>query len=198
MAEVLKGIPAAEKLNAETLNKANKLRETGVEPCLAIVRMGEKPDDIFYENSAVKRSSMVGVKAVRVTLPNTASEEELLAKINEINNDDTIHGVLILMPLPKHIDGNKVREALDPRKDVDGITAGSLAGVFSGNGDGYPPCTAQSCMEILDYYNVPLSGKKAVVIGRSLGGVHAHPFVEADTIVEQLAVWMLCEKLDRY
>ncbi len=168
MANILKGTPVAEKLNAITLEQANALKEKGIEPCLAIVRMGEKPDDIFYENSAVKRSSLVGVKAVRVTLPESATQEELLNKINEINEDDTIHGVLILMPLPKHIDASAVRKALKPSKDVDGITSGSLAGVFSGNGEGYAPCTAQSCMEILDYYDVPLSGKKAVVIGRSL------------------------------
>ena len=168
MANILKGLPVAEKLNAKTLEKANTLKEKGIEPCLAIVRMGEKPDDIFYENSAVKRSSLVGVKAIRVTLHETATQDELLVKINEINEDDTIHGVLILMPLPKHIDGNAVRKALKPSKDVDGITSASLSGVFSGNGEGYAPCTAQSCMEILDYYNVPLSGKKAVVIGRSL------------------------------
>lgn len=168
MANILKGVPVAEKLNNTTLDRANVLKKSGIEPCLAIVRVGEKPDDIFYENSAVKRSSLAGVKAVRITLPEAVSQNELLAKINDINNDADIHGVLILMPLPKHIDSNAVRMALSPDKDVDGITSGSLAGVFSGNGKGYAPCTAQSCMEILDYYNIPISGKNAVVIGRSL------------------------------
>ena len=168
MAEILKGTPVAAKLNEATLKKANDLKEKGIEPCLAILRVGEKPDDIYYENSAVKRSANVGVKAVRVTLPGDVTEEELLNKIEELNEDDAIHGVLILMPLPKGIDAGKVRCALKPEKDVDGITPGSMEGIYSGSGKGYAPCTAQSCIEILDHYNVPISGKNVVVIGRSL------------------------------
>lgn len=88
--------------------------------------------------------------------------------IRQINGDASVHGCLIFRPLPKRFDDRRVQEALAPEKDVDGITDGSMAGVFTNMPIGYPPCTAQACLEILKYYNVPLSGKRAVVVGRSL------------------------------
>ena len=88
--------------------------------------------------------------------------------LDEVNTDDGIHGCLLFRPLPKQFDDRTVRAALRPEKDIDGITDGSLAGVFTNTDLGYAPCTAQACMEILKYYNVPLSGKRAVVVGRSL------------------------------
>jgi methylenetetrahydrofolate dehydrogenase (NADP+)/methenyltetrahydrofolate cyclohydrolase len=168
MAEILKGAPVAAVINEATKAAVRKLAKKGIEPCLAILRVGEKPDDIYYENSAVKRSADVGVKAVRVTLPGDVTEEELLDRIRELNEDDAIHGVLILMPLPRTIDANRVRQALRPDKDVDGITPGSMEGIYSGSGRGYAPCTAQSCIEILDHYDTEVSGKNVVVVGRSL------------------------------
>ena len=88
--------------------------------------------------------------------------------IAEINADDSIHGCLLFRPLPKQFNDRTVRAALAPEKDIDGITDGSLAGVFTNTALGYPPCTAQACLEILKYYDIPLSGKRAVVVGRSL------------------------------
>ena len=96
------------------------------------------------------------------------SQEELLDVIRQINGDASVHGCLIFRPLPKRFDDRRIQEALAPEKDVDGITDGSLAGVFTNTALGYPPCTAQACLEILKYYDIPLSGKRAVVVGRSL------------------------------
>jgi methylenetetrahydrofolate dehydrogenase (NADP+)/methenyltetrahydrofolate cyclohydrolase len=96
------------------------------------------------------------------------SENSILEVIEQINLDDAIHGCLLLRPLPEGIDEERVRNALTPEKDVDGITDSSLAGVFSGSGRGYPPCTAQACMDLLEYYGVNLSGKRTVIVGRSL------------------------------
>lgn len=91
-----------------------------------------------------------------------------MAAVDRVNNDDNIHGVLIFRPLPKHLDEAAVIKALSPEKDVDGITDGSMVGVFAGTNQGFPPCTPWACMEILDHYGIDCTGKKAVVIGRSL------------------------------
>ncbi|MBP8641007.1 MAG: bifunctional 5,10-methylenetetrahydrofolate dehydrogenase/5,10-methenyltetrahydrofolate cyclohydrolase [Oscillospiraceae bacterium] len=168
MAIELKGAPVAEAINQRSQAVLSNLLSRGATPTLAIVRVGERGDDIAYENGAVKRCEKVGVAVTRVLLPESLTQAELMTKINELNVDSSIHGVLILMPLPKHLDGEAVRQALFPEKDVDGITDGSLAGVFTGSGSGFPPCTAQACIEILDHYGFDCKGKSAVVIGRSL------------------------------
>ena len=168
MAIELKGAPVAEAINSRSQTELSKLISQGITPTLAIVRVGERGDDIAYENGAVKRCEKVGVAVSRVVLDEEITQAELMKKIGKLNNDSTIHGVLILMPLPKQLDGEAVRQALAPEKDVDGITDGSLAGVFTGSGNGFAPCTAQACIEILDHYGIDCKGKSAVVIGRSL------------------------------
>ena len=144
------------------------LKEKGVTPTLGIVRVGERGDDLSYERGAVKRCETLGVAYEKFLLPADCTQEELMAVIDQVNKNDAIHGVLIFRPLPKHLDEAAVIKALDPEKDVDGITDGSMVGVFAGTNQGFPPCTPQACMEILDYYNVDCTGKKAVVVGRSL------------------------------
>ena len=168
MATELKGAPVAASINERSQKELEILLEKGITPTLAIVRVGEREDDIAYENGAVKRCEKVGVAVSRVVLPDYVTQEELIKKINELNYDASVHGVLVLMPLPKHLDGEAVRRLLSPKKDVDGITDGSLAGVFTGSGEGFAPCTAQACIETLDYYGIDCKGKRAVVIGRSL------------------------------
>ena len=168
MATILKGAEVTKALNESLIEKTNSLKEKGVTPTLAIVRVGERPDDISYEKGATKRCEKIGVNVKNFILPEDVSEEDLLKTIDIVNNDKEIHGCLMFRPLPKHINETKVRAALSPEKDVDGITDGSLAGVFTGSGEGYPPCTAQACIEILEHFGYEIKGKKAVVIGRSL------------------------------
>lgn len=168
MAEILKGAPVAKALTEANRERAEKLKEAGIEPALAIIRLGENPSDLSYERGAIKRAEKTGIRVVQHVLPKTASQEELLGEIEKINRDDSIHGVLMFRPLPGHIDEKAVCEALDPAKDMDGITSGSMAGVFMENGMGYPPCTASAVMEIFDYYGIELKGKKVTVFGRSL------------------------------
>lgn len=168
MAIELKGAPVAAAINERTQKELQALLELSIMPTLAILRVGEREDDLAYENGAVKRCEKVGVAVSRVTLPEGITQDELLKKISDLNNDKKIHGVLILMPLPKQLDGEAVRRILSPEKDVDGITDGSMAGVFTGSGAGFAPCTAQACIEILDHYGIDCTGKRAVVIGRSL------------------------------
>jgi len=168
MAELLKGAAVVAALNEKMIADITELKAKGVNPTLAILRVGERPDDISYEKGATKRAETVGVDVKNVLLPNDVTQEELIKNVEALNNDASVHGVLIFRPLPKHLDEEAVRQTLSPVKDIDGITDGSLAGVFTGNNNGYPPCTAQACMEILDYYGVDCKGKRAVVVGRSL------------------------------
>lgn len=168
MAEHWKGAPVARALTERLIVKANQLKVQGIVPTLAIVRVGERPEDLSYERGALKRCEKVGIRVRQFTLPEESSHGDLLALIEQINADREIHGCLLFRPLPPQIDEAAICAALDPAKDVDGITAGSLAAVFTGSGAGYPPCTAQACMEILDYYGRDLTGKRAVVVGRSL------------------------------
>lgn len=168
MAELLKGKPVADRITAETSLKAAALKERGIVPTLAIVRLGEEPGDISYEKGAVKRAAEAGVEVRSLVFDRSISQDELAAEIVKLNADDSVHGVLLFRPLPKHIDEKAICEMLDPAKDVDGITSGSLAGIFMDTDVGFPPCTAKGCIEILDHYGYELSGKKVTVMGRSL------------------------------
>ena len=170
MAMQLLGKEVNEKLNARIIADCEALKAKGVNPTLAIVRCGERPDDLSYEKGATKRAETLGVAVVNYILPEDVSKEELIRTIDEINANDGIHGVLMFRPLPKHLkaDQDEICNRLDPRKDVDGMTDGSNAGVFMGKKLGFAPCTPAACMEILDHYGIDCTGKKAVVIGRSL------------------------------
>jgi len=168
MAEILKGAPVTAALNEKMQAEIAQLKTKGVSPTLAILRIGERGDDISYERGAMKRCETVGVEVKNVLLPADVTQDKLMSTVDELNRDAGVHGVLIFRPMPKHLDEEAVRRALSPAKDIDCITDGSLAGVFTGTNQGFPPCTAQACMEILDYYNIDLKGKRAVVIGRSL------------------------------
>ena len=168
MAQILKGAPVVAAMNEANAARCAALKEKGIVPTLAVVRVGAREDDISYEKGIVTRCGKVGVEVRQFHLAEDVTQEELLDVIRQINGDASVHGCLIFRPLPKRFDDRRVQEALAPEKDVDGITDGSMAGVFTNMPIGYPPCTAQACLEILKYYNVPLSGKRAVVVGRSL------------------------------
>ena len=170
MAKLLLGKEVNEKLNARIIEQCNALKAQGVQPTLAIVRCGERPDDLSYERGATKRADTLGVAVEKFLLPEDVTKEALLKTIDEINANDKIHGVLLFRPLPKHLkaDQDEICNRLDPAKDVDCMTDGSNAGVFMGKKLGFAPCTPAACMEILDHYGIDLTGKKAVVIGRSL------------------------------
>lgn len=168
MAMLLSGKAAVVALTEKMAQEAAKLRACGTVPTLAVVRVGERGDDIAYEKSAAKRCAAAGVEVRSFVLPTEAAERELIEVIEQINADKGIHGCLLFRPLPKTMDDRRVCNTLAPEKDVDGITDTSMAGVYSGSGVGFPPCTPSACMEILDYYGIDVTGKRAVVIGRSL------------------------------
>lgn len=168
MAKQLLGKEVTASLNERIKAQAARLQEKGVNPTLAIIRVGENPSDISYEKGADKRCETLGVACEKILLPEDVSQEELLAVMDRLNKNEKIHGVLLLRPLPGHLEQSAIENALDPTKDVDCMTDGSMSGVFTGKKVGFPPCTPQACMEILDYYGIDCTGKKAVVIGRSL------------------------------
>jgi len=170
MAKKLLGKEVNEALVAALQARTAALKEKGIVPTLGIVRLGENPSDLSYEKGATKRAEEVGVAVKNFVLPETATKEEVLAVIDQVNADDSIHGVLMFRPLPKHLkaDQDEICNRLAPKKDVDSMTHMSNAGVFEGQDLGYAPCTPAACMEILDYYGIDCKGKNAVVIGRSL------------------------------
>ena len=171
MAKLLLGKEVTDALNANLMERTAALREKGVAPTLGIIRVGADPSDLSYEKGATARAALVGVEVKKFELPADATKEDVLAVIDQVNADASIHGVLMFRPLPKHLkaDQNEICNRLDPKKDVDCMTHMSNAGVFEGLKDlGYAPCTPAACMEILDFYGIDCKGKNAVVIGRSL------------------------------
>ena len=168
MAQILKGAEVTAALNERMIAQVSELREEGVTPTLAILRVGERHEDISYETGVMKRCDKIGVAVQNVILPADVESGIFFDTLEELNRDPSVHGILMFRPLPKHIDGEKAMRMLAPEKDVDGCTDGSLAGVFANRRIGFPPCTAEAAMEMLDYYGIDCEGKRAVVLGRSL------------------------------
>lgn len=168
MARILKGKEVADALTAQMQKDVEELRAAGVTPTLCIFRVGERPDDLSYERGATKRAQTVGIDVKKVVLPADVTQEVFDEAFTKVNEDDSIHGILLFRPLPKQLDNEKARQMLNPAKDIDGCTDLSLAGVFTNTKTGFPPCTAQAAMEILHHFGIQIKGKKAAVIGRSL------------------------------
>ena len=168
MAQELRGAPVAQALTEELAGRVAALEARGVTPTLAIVRVGERPDDLSYERAALKRAEKVGIAVRQFVLSADCTQDELMAAIDEVNRDDSIHGCLMFRPLPRALDEVAACAALDPAKDMDGITAGSLYGVFAGRPTGYPPCTAEAVICLLEHYGYELRGADVTVVGRSL------------------------------
>lgn len=168
MAELLKGAPVAAALAEKTAADAEALKARGIVSTLAILRVGAREDDLSYERGAVKRCTAAGIEVRSVVLPEDVDQNAFMETLKELNRDDTVHGILMFRPLPAHLDEEAARKALAPEKDVDGVTDGSLAGVFTGSGEGFSPCTAQAVVEILNHYGIELKEKTVAIAGRSL------------------------------
>ena len=185
MATILKGAPVVAAMNERNAALCEQLKAKGITPTLAVVRVGEREDDLSYERGVMTRCGKVGVAVKQFVLPADATPEQLLRILDEVNTDDGIHGCLLFRPLPKQFDDRTIRAALRPEKDIDGITDGSLAGVFTNTDLGYAPCTAQACMDILKYYKIPLSGKRAVVVAMGkMAAVGADCLRAGQTVVD--------------
>lgn len=164
----LKGAPVAAAIRDSVKGPVGRLRAEGIVPRLAVVRVGRREDTASYEREICRRFSAAGAEVDIVELPETASQERLEGAVQALNDDPGTHGILLLKPLPAGLSEEPLRRRIDERKDVDGIGYAGMARLFSGAEGGYPPCTAQAVVEILDGYGIGISGKKAVVVGRSL------------------------------
>ena len=170
MAKMLLGTEVNKAIVAELQTRIRALRSQGITPTLPILRVGENASDLSYERGATAKAELVGVNIKRFVLPEDADKAQILAVIDQLNADESIHGVLLFRPLPHHLkdDESEICNRLKPEKDVDAMTHLSNAGVFENRSElGFTPCTAAACMEILDHYNIDCTGKNAVVIGRS-------------------------------
>lgn len=168
MAIRLTGKEVAQSLNADSRARIAALEARGLRPQLALLRVGERGDDLAYEQSILKRAAALGVKTCTYVFPETVATEELLEAVEVLNRDRATHGVLLFRPLPRHLDEERVCEALNPAKDVDGVTRASMAALYAGRPGAFAPCTAQACLELLDHYQIDVAGKRVLVLGRSL------------------------------
>ncbi|MDD5018206.1 MAG: tetrahydrofolate dehydrogenase/cyclohydrolase catalytic domain-containing protein [Eubacteriales bacterium] len=168
MAMILDGKKVGNDIDLETQKKVEDLKGKGIEPRLAIIRMGEKPDDIYYEKSAIQRSEKLGIRTKSMIIGEDATQAEAEEAMKSCSDDAAVHGILMLRPMGRHIDEEAVIKHLNPCKDIDGITPDSLGGVFLGKRECFAPCTPEACMRLLAYYDIKLLSKNVVVIGRSL------------------------------
>lgn len=164
--EILKGGAASGRIKEEV---AAMLEEMGGRvPKLAIVRVGENPDDLSYERGAKKKMENFGLRVQSFAYPKEISQEEFMREFQRVNEDPDVDGILLLCPLPRHIDQKKAAEAIDPHKDLDGISPVNAAKVFSGDREGFAPCTAEAVMEVLKTAGISIRGKRVVIVGRSM------------------------------
>ena len=164
--EILKGLPVANAINEKLMEQVKSI--DGTLPHIAIIRVGERPDDCSYERGAVKKMDKVGVRCTTYTFDADIDNETFQAEFDKINENPDIDGILMLRPLPKQLDEKQIENKIDPRKDLDGISPLNLAKVYAGDESGYAPCTAEAVIEMLDYAGIDIKGKRVTVVGRSL------------------------------
>ncbi|MEE0464307.1 MAG: bifunctional 5,10-methylenetetrahydrofolate dehydrogenase/5,10-methenyltetrahydrofolate cyclohydrolase, partial [Lachnospiraceae bacterium] len=169
MAELLGG-PVAQKICENIIDRLEKAKKSdkypGRLPKLAIVRVGKREDDLAYERGAVKRTEKVGMDCETFEFDTDITNEEFQKEFIKINSDNDIDGILLFMPLPKHINTQEAIANFCPDKDLDGLTLGNMAALYAGT-DGYAPCTAEAVIKLLEYSDIDVDGKNVTVIGRS-------------------------------
>ena len=164
MANILKGKDVAEYIDNQSIEDIKK----GLNPCLAIFKVGNKDNDSAYERGIDKKAEKLGVKVIKYNFELDAEANMFYDALDRANNDENIHGILVFRPLPKQLDETLLNKHISFKKDVDACLDESLAGVFIGSNKTFAPCTAQAVIELLDYYNIDVKGKNVVVLGRSL------------------------------
>ena len=168
MGQVIKGKPVADAITAELQKDVEALKAQGIMPKLKIVRVGAREDDLAYERGALTRMEKCGIIAEVLELPVDIEQADFVKELKAVNDDESVHGILLFRPLPKHLDMEEIKFVVDAVKDVDCMNPLNAEKVFEGDKTGYPPCTSQACVEILDHYGINLSGTKVAVIGRSM------------------------------
>lgn len=184
MSELMNGKELAEKMQAELALKVKELNERQINPGLVVLLVGENPASQVYVRNKERVANQLGIYSKVERYSQTISEDELLNEIEKYNNDPRFHGILVQLPLPKHIDEEKVLLEIDPKKDVDGFHPLNLGRLFAGNPDKIP-CTPYGIMKMFEAYDIDLTGKRAVVIGRSniVGKPMAQLLLMADATV---------------
>jgi len=165
-AQLIDGVALSKKLRDQFAQQTQDLIQHGIQPGLAVILVGEDPASQVYVRNKVKACEQAGFHSVLDRQPASMSEAELLARVQALNIDPKIHGILVQLPLPRHIDAQKVIEAISPEKDVDGFHVASAGALMTGL-PGFWPCTPHGCMKMLEEIQCDLRGKHAVVIGRS-------------------------------
>jgi len=168
MTTIIDGRAIAEKVYVELRGEIAELKSRGLTPGLAVVLVGDNPASRAYVRAKDKMCRELGLYSVKLELPTTTEQEELLARVEELNRDQAVHGILVQSPPPKQIDEAAILRALDPRKDVDGFHPLNVAKLAMGDGSGFVPCTPLGCLRLLRETNVSLSGANVVVLGRSM------------------------------
>jgi len=164
----LRGMPVVSALTKQMNMQIEQLNQKQIIPKLAVIRVGEREDDISYEKGIIKRFSAVNTAVDVIVLPPETKQDLLEETIVSLNKDISVHGMLLFRPLPKHLSQERIKGLIAKEKDVDGMGTVNSAYVYEGKKEGYAPCTAQAVMEILDFYDIGIAGKKVTIIGRSL------------------------------
>lgn len=166
--KLLRGVNVSTFLTENTIKDVDSLRDKGIIVNLAMVRVGNNEEDIAYERAAINRCKKCGIETKVVELDRNISQDEYISVIEDLNKDESVHGILCFRPLPRHIDEEVVQQCIDYRKDVDCFSPINMGKIMYGDEDVFPPCTAKAVVDILDYYNINLRGKKVAILGRSL------------------------------
>lgn len=165
--KLLLGTTVAKDKTEQLKKQVAQLQKQGIKPKLVMMRVGEKADDLAYQRSALSRMEKVDILAEVQEFANDVTEEVFLRQLEENNKNEEVHGILIFLPLPKHLDLKKVKACISPEKDIDAISPVNIARLMNAE-KCFVPCTPKAVMELLSYYNIPLQGKHVVVIGRSM------------------------------
>ena len=185
MAEIIDGKVVSSAIRNDLSEEISQFKsEYNVTPGLAVIIVGDNPASLVYVRNKKKACEQVGINSYEIALPGDVSEEELLARIEILNADPSVHGILVQLPLPKHINEETVINAIDPKKDVDAFHPSNVGKIMIGNYT-FLPCTPAGVIDLLDYYNIDISGKKCVIIGRSniVGKPMAHLLLERNGTV---------------
>ena len=167
MGTLFKGKPVVESLRGDLKRRIELLKNKGIRPTIFILRVGEREDDISYEKGILKNCDIVGLLSCRDVLPEDVTTAEVIKRIEILNNDSMIHGIMLFRPLPKHLDEDLICRSINPEKDIDCMNPANLEKVFEGAADAFAPCTPEAVMAMLAHYEVPLEGASVAVVGRS-------------------------------
>lgn len=168
MSMILEAKPVIEALKDQLQQEISPLIAQGITPTLVIIRVGNRLDDVYYENSIIKNCQSIGMETKTYALEQNIGIEEFAEKLLEVNEDKEVHGILVFRPLPPQLDKNVIDHIIDPDKDIDGMNPLNLAKIFGGDTAELAPCTVAAVMEMLKYYNISLKGTNVAVVGKPL------------------------------